>query len=411
MGVTVAATPMPYSDLAERSLLGAALWDLEAAELVALEVEPEDFYVPAHAAVARAVRGLVLGGERVTAEAVALDLEHEDGGHSSERRRWLVDMQVDGSSAKSARRFAGEIWDCAARRRVLTTAREVVDNAQNLTVPFDAVAEGCHRLRDLAEVPVASSAPDPDAAEFLAQHDEYDWVIPGLLERQDRLMVTGEEGQGKSTLLRQLAVCAAAGIGMFGVGTTTPRKVLILDCENGRAQVRRSLRGLVAASSRDGRPPAEGMLRICCRPDGLDLASRADIRFVHERILADHPEIIVMGPLYKLVNASPIEEEPAKKVSRTLDTLRDRYGVTLVIEAHSPHGIAGARETRPYGASLWKRWPEFGLGLVRQTDDPHAFDVKHWRGPREERAWPKLLRRGGAWPWTAPTSAQPQEIF
>jgi RecA-family ATPase len=40
-------------------------------------------------------------------------------------------------------------------------------------------------------------------------------VIPGLLERRDRLMLTGEEGLGKSYLLRQIAVMAAAGLDPF----------------------------------------------------------------------------------------------------------------------------------------------------------------------------------------------------
>lgn len=179
----------------------------------------------------------------------------------------------------------------------------------------------------------------------------------------------------------------------------TPRRVLILDCENSRSQIRRSLRTLSICANRDGRPIQPGMLRICARPDGLDLANRADVRFLHERMQADQPEVVVMGPLYKLVNASPLEEEPAAKLARTLDTIRARYGVTLVIEAHSPHAQEGRkREMRPYGASLWKRWPEFGIGLV--DDDSNVTSLTHWRGAREERNWPDKMRRGGAWPWT-----------
>jgi hypothetical protein len=50
-----------------------------------------------------------------------------------------------------------------------------------------------------------------------------------------------------------------------------------------------------------------------------------------------------------------------------------------------------------YGASLWSRWPEFGLHISKQGR------LLHWRGARDERAWPAVLNRGGAWPWTPET--------
>lgn len=178
--------------------------------------------------------------------------------------------------------------------------------------------------------------------------------------------------------------------------------MMVLDCENGRSQVRRAMRSLSVAAHQQGARPAPGMLRICCRPEGIDLASRADVRWLHGRVQADRPDVIVLGPLYKLVNASPIDEEPAARTAHTLDSLRERYGCSLIIEAHSPHAQPGhKREMRPYGASLWKRWPEFGIGLVSDPDNPgHGTTVTHWRGPREERNWPRKLRMGGAFPWT-----------
>jgi hypothetical protein len=396
----VSAPTVPYSEVSERNLLGAALWHAETAELIATEVAPEDFYLPLHGAIARSIRGLVLGGNRVDPNVVAAELERDDQAGGVARARFLAEL-MSGSAAGSAKRCAEEVWDCAFRRRIIGASAAVSLAAQDRRVPVDDVAEEARRLVGTVEMPVAAAEPDPDVAEFLADSEEFDWVIPGLLERGDRLIVTGEEGQGKSTLLRQLAVCTAAGIGLFHASTMTPRRVLIVDCENGRAQVRRALRSLVISAARDGVPVGAGMLRICCRPDGLDLANRADVRFLHERLQADQPEVLVIGPLYKMVNASPIEEEPAAKVARTLDTLRVRYGVSLVIEAHSPHAQGGApREMRPYGASLWRRWPEFGLGIVTSPDDRVNATLKHWRGPREERAWPQKIRRGGSWPWS-----------
>jgi hypothetical protein len=67
----------------------------------------------------------------------------------------------------------------------------------------------------------------------------------------------------------------------------------------------------------------------------------------------------------------------------------------LIIEAHSPYAESARtkRVIRPYGASLWSRWPEFGIYLGE------TGEIKHWRGQREERAWPHKLRWDQPWPW------------
>lgn len=394
-------TDVPYSPTAERHVIGAALWSAEVAEMLATEIDPSDFYDTTLSGLAWRIREVILEGKKIDPGALSVELENLDGHSGRSWGRFLTDLMADTtSSVIGAKRGAVEITECAARRRVMSACDSLRSIAADRNVDLSAVMDEARQLAAKAELPVTNTVPDPDIAEFLSEYEDQDWLVPGLLERGDRVMVTGEEGKGKSTLLRQVAVCAAAGLGVFGKGTMTPRRVLIIDCENGRAQVRRGLRMLNTCARQEGRGVQPGMLRICCRPDGLDLAGKADVRFVHERIQANQPEIVVMGPLYKLVNASPIEEEAAKKVSTVLDLLRARYGVTLIIEAHSPHAQGGAkREMRPYGASLWRRWPEFGIGLV-PTSDGSGVDVEHWRGPREERNWPRSLRRGGSWPWT-----------
>jgi hypothetical protein len=53
---------------------------------------------------------------------------------------------------------------------------------------------------------------------------------------------------------------------------------------------------------------------------------------------------------------------------------------------------------RPYGASLWSRWPEFGIYLSPKGT------LTHWRGQRDERAWPEALERSDPWPWAVATA-------
>lgn len=229
--------------------------------------------------------------------------------------------------------------------------------------------------------------------EFLAlDMPEYDWLVPGLLERTDRVILTGPEGGGKSTLLRQLAVQLASGIHPFGGDPYPALRVLLLDLENSTRQVHRKLRPIRLAAGN----AYTGGLMLHVRPQGLDLLDAEDTAWLRALVDATRPQIILTGPVYKLAGGDPTEERTARAVAVELDRLRVLYGCALVLEAHTPYGSnGGKRPERPYGASLWSRWPEFGLYL-----DPDSGALRHWRGARDERDWPALLQRGGDWPWT-----------
>lgn len=281
-------------------------------------------------------------------------------------------------------------------------------------------ADGCKDVTDhvraghpIAEMPTTWSSAEPtrvelaqDLHEFLATPDEeYDWLVPQLLERGDRLILTGFEGLGKSMLVRQLAITIAAGIHPFTNQRIEPRKVLLIDCENTPRQSRRRFRGLSDAADRFRRRVPDGGLRLIHRPAGLDLTRDADAAWLKERVTAHQPDALFIGPFYRLHNANLNEELPARRVMTLLDEIREAANCTLIIEAHAGHGEAGKnRSVRPAGSSLLLRWPEFGYGLAPADEKGQLVDLKKWRGPRDEREWPEQLTWGQQWPWEIPTN-------
>jgi hypothetical protein len=242
------------------------------------------------------------------------------------------------------------------------------------------------------------TAEPPDLDELLAEPDpEYDYLVPELLERGDRVIVTAPEGGGKSTLLRQIAVQVASGIHPFTHDEMPPVRVLLVDCENSRRHVRRKLRPL---RDEAGEQYRAGNLRVHVEPAGVDLLRDADAAQLRATVDSSEPELLILGPIYKLAGGDPTREEVARNVAGVLDELRAECGVALLLEAHSPYtNTNGKREIRPYGASLWSRWPEFGIHIAANGK------LQHWRGARDERQWPACLRRSSPWPWMAAPDA------
>lgn len=88
------------------------------------------------------------------------------------------------------------------------------------------------------------------------------WLIPGLMRQQGRIVLVGFEGDGKSTLLRQVAVASAAGVHPFTGEPVTPLPVLLVDLENHPGDVQASVRDMLQGQPR---PPG---LRLAWCPRG-----------------------------------------------------------------------------------------------------------------------------------------------
>lgn len=235
--------------------------------------------------------------------------------------------------------------------------------------------------------------------EFLleAENDEYDWVIPNLLEKQERVIVVAAEGVGKTMLARQIAIACAAGLHPFTFQPMKPIRTLTIDLENPARIIRRTSRTIMEQSIRLSHAKVvDAHLHI--HPSGLDLTSHKDRAFVEQLVDRIKPDLICLGPLYKsyVDNGSLTSEALAVEVAKFLDHIRDVYGCALWLEHHAPLGASSStRELRPFGSSVWSRWPEFGISITPDPLSPegYVYDVKHFRGARDIRAWPTKMKR------------------
>ena len=231
----------------------------------------------------------------------------------------------------------------------------------------------------------------------------YEWIIPGLLEKQERVIVVAAEGVGKTMLARQVAICSAAGVHPFTFQSMEPITTLMIDLENPERIIQRTSNNIMREALRMSKTKKIDA-HLYIQPAGLDLTSARDRALVERLCEQIKPQLIVMGPLYKAYvdNGNKTSEALAVEVAKFLDRIRDVYGCALWLEHHAPLGsTASTRELRPFGSSVWSRWPEFGISL---TPDPVALDgyvyqVNHFRGARDNRAWPIRMKRAVRFPF------------
>jgi replicative DNA helicase len=221
------------------------------------------------------------------------------------------------------------------------------------------------------------------------------------LAEDDRAVVVAPEGVGKTELLRQLGTTVSHGIHPFTFQPIAPAPALTIDLENPHELVRARfglLSRLATANAKGGSAPST----LWHRPGGIDLRKRADRLAFEDVLRRRRPRLVCLGPVYKSYQrrASESDEAVAAEVQAVLDDLRTRFRFALVLEHHAPQASNGYRDLRPFGSSLWLRWPEYGLSLKPDPQRPlQVLQVGRWRGDRSQARWPDELYRGPVWPW------------
>ena len=285
-----------------------------------------------------------------------------------------------------------------------TIANNIIDIAQaDLSVEQKMMQ--ARRLIDVAQTDTVSNSVGRLATwdSFIDETDDdsYDWLVTNLLEREERVIVVAPEGVGKSMLARQVALCCAAGIHPFTLADIPPVRTLYVDLENPERIIRRTSRKILkAAHFRSGRKD-EIDAHLFSKPDGLNLLSTNDRVLLEQTIEMVEPDLICLGPLYKsfIDPGGRTSESIAIEIATYLDTIRTAYSSALWLEHHAPLGSGGSRDLRPFGSAVWSRWPEFGLTLEQDATAPGEYVVGQFRGARDERAFPRRMKRGDHFPF------------
>jgi hypothetical protein len=364
------------------------------AETVFSIVDVADFELGKQQSIAEIIVKLLVEN-KVDQMAVA----SEASKHAKGLMTWFM-VNVKEELYSTATYCANGVREAANRRRLESTLNRALSMSVNMNREVDEILATLTTELDTTHANISSGLTTVDFNDVInAQDDLRPWIMPNMLRTNERMIITGPEGGGKSVLVAQMCLGAAMGINTLSAAFDKhePLRVLMLDVENDRLQVRNNMRKVypVLKEMNDVQPNIEWV-----DIQHIDLADPVEQQKVIKLAKERQPQLMYMGSLYRLAPEGEKVDAAFTNISRTVDRIRAETGASVLLEAHAGHGLSNDRNgMRPYGSSMWMRWPEFGFGMVRHNQSGN-IQLKNWRGHRsDDRNWPAGLRRGTVLPW------------
>jgi hypothetical protein len=263
--------------------------------------------------------------------------------------------------------------------------------------------------------------PTDDAPPLLHTWGEFDDLalpvgepIIHELERGELGMLAAVTNVGKSSLLRNLAICLATGKPFLPiVGEGPPRKILLLDFETRKVRLQRDIRRMAAQLGPEKKKLLRENLAVICdtriEDEPLCLSDQRHLDYVRMNAAAFGADLLMVDTV---AAAFSIREENSNaevnsRILKPLAGLARDVGAALMIAHHigksgSEEGKSAEKAYRARGASSFGAWAALVLNLVQDASDPdrvtlslakvkgERFDDVNLRLDRESR-WFELV--------------------
>ena len=384
---------LPHNKEAEESVIAAIISRPDFAAEVAADLSPDDFYSPSYGNVWSVFQTLYNKEGDVNPSILTL-VERTNYAIDADK---LVDIQIN--STPLSRQTVEIVLRHSASRRLIYEVNKACGDLMEGIDPYERAAE----LEKFAsQIGVGTGQLEQESLTItqIAERAESiaPTIIPGICNRDFRTIIVAEEGAGKSVLLRTIAQTTAQGVHPFNHRRIEPKRTLVVDLENpAQAIVDTSLELEMRLANQFGDQYDEERFRIWRRPGGINIRRLADRAALQREIAYHRPELVCIGPIYKMYQRKGGEsyEDSADEAMAILDDLRTRYEFALFMEHHAAKGKQGeGRDLTPMGSQRWMAWPEIGISLYKDKQDPTIFDVKRFRGDRLAGInWPDRIAR------------------
>ncbi|MCK9315437.1 MAG: AAA family ATPase [Verrucomicrobia bacterium] len=259
--------------------------------------------------------------------------------------------------------------------------------------------EEAEKLKEaLAGLPSGSEIRITTADDIISEElPKPEYLIDGLLERNDLFFFTGKSKSGKSTCIINMAVALASGIPFAG-RHCKPCNVLLISLEDKESTVKRRAKDCmhgwnVNPGNKLGFVFRNEMLKYTLGGNKTNLEALAEI-LQNDKLksLTGRPlnyyDVIIVDPLYYLAEA--MDENNSKEMGKLARDVRNLgAGRTMIVTAHSTKGDISNKEAEEgiSGSGISGRIGEAYVLLVPHEKEGHIiarFKLRNERNPKDE---------------------------
>jgi hypothetical protein len=315
----------PNNVPAERHLLGVLL--REAFPLPG-DLKPSDFFEPAHQDIVSAM--LSLGADGIIADELTVSQRLRDMGSPIDAATVSLLVSDVGQSAFRPE-HADLIADAAILRRALAAAEQATD-PDTLLDHYATLAEsrkgrkkaGGPQRMDLDALLAADRKNDPN--NVIGNR----WLCKG-----GSLLIVGQSGTGKSSLMMQAAIHWALGREFFGIKPVKPLRSIILQAENDFLDIGEPLQDIVAGAYLDSEERALLSENLVIYRDTTSTGTTFTSQ-MRELIVRHSADVFYCDPLLSFAGIDvSAQEEVTKFLRHDLAPILLETGAVLVAMHHT----------------------------------------------------------------------------
>lgn len=278
---------------------------------------------------------------------------------------------------------------CAEHRMSDEEAFAILLNADNRWGKFKNRKDQQKRLLDLLNRARHKYPVDPEAqidglpvftwGELLQLEVHVDWLIPGILQRQGIMVVSGKPGVGKTQLTIQALLHIALGKPFLGWDIREPRKVAFVSMEMGQAEIKVFQEEMNSILSDEDRELLHANFLIIPIGQTLMFDNSADQKKIENFLEAYLPEVVGFDSLSKTTLGS-LEEATVKKVMDFADRIRMNHDCSVVFIHHDRKAQIGNKRPKNlediYGSFYITATATTVLGMW-QSDKTYEIELNY----------------------------------
>jgi hypothetical protein len=228
---------------------------------------------------------------------------------------YLAEMGMSDAEMFSVLRNADDRWKKFAHRR---------DRDQRL---FDLIARTRLKFPEEINLEDPNVLPVYGFQSFLNTEVSIEWMIPGLLEKQGYLLLTGPAGVGKTQFSLRFAMNMALGRQYLGMEIERPMRVLFISCEMGHPALKLFSETMTSTMDTTDLTTLESNLFVVPLGEPFYLDNEKGQQRFEELLQAIRPDVFIFDSIGSSTSGELATESVVKTVMDFNDRVRNKHGV------------------------------------------------------------------------------------